>query len=168
MPNKCPSCTATTHSPAFSWRTWTSADMPAIEGVYRSLVPGLFQPIEQLTRKAKLGLILQDEKGKCLGFADYDEGPKGLWLQPFILPDLNGGQVILDMLACLHVYSMGQVYISARSYQPWMEGMLENAGAELVSEQNLLVKYLATPVPVMETLKNFNLEKSRVKSSFPT
>lgn len=157
------------HQPlTFSWRTWTSGDMPALEAVYRSLVPGLFQPIEQLTRKAKLGLILQDAKGKCLGFVDYDEGPKGVWLQPFLLPELSEAQVIRDMLACLHVLGMGPVYISARSYQPWVEAMLQSTEAELVSEQNLVVKYLAAPVLAAESLKNFSLEKNRIESSFPT
>lgn len=156
------------HKPqTFLWRTWTSADMPALELVYRSLVPGLFQMIEQLTRKAKLGLILQDEKGKCLGFVDYDEGPKGVWLQPFLLPELSGAQVIRDMLPCLHVLGMEPVYISARSYQPWAEAMLQSSGAELVSEQNLVVKYLAAPVPTAEAMKSFSLEKGRVESSFP-
>jgi len=157
------------HQPlTYLWRTWTSADMPALEAVYRSLVPGLFQPIEQLTRKAKLGLILQDAKGKCLGFVDYDEGPKGVWLQPFLLAELSGAQVIRDMLACLHVLGMGPVYISVRSYQPWVEAMLQSTEAELVSEQNLVVKYLAAPVLAAESLKNFSLEKNRIESSFPT
>ena len=152
---------------SYQWRTWTSADMPALEAVYRSLVPGLFQPIEQLTRKAKLGLILQDEKGKCIGFVDYDEGPKGIWLQPFLLPELNDADVIRDMLSALHVFWNGSVFISARSYQPWVEALAQSEGAEFVSGQNLLVKYLAAPVPAAETLKNFRLEKGRIESSFP-
>jgi hypothetical protein len=151
----------------FQWRTWTSADVPALEAVYRSLVPGLFQPIEQLTRKAKLGLILQDEKGKCLGFVDYDEGPTGIWLQPFLVPELNGADVICDMLSALHVFRMGPVYLSARSYQPWVDALAQSMGAELVSEQNLLVKYLAKPVLAEEALRNFRLEKGSVGSSFP-
>lgn len=150
------------------WRTWTSADMPALEAVYRSLVPALFQPIEQLTRKAKLGLILMSENGKCLGFVDYDEGPKGVWLQPFLLPEVNGANLFQAMLLRLQVFGMGPLYISARSYQPWLAEMLLNSGALLISEQNLLAKYLAAQVPAAEALKNFSLEKGRVESSFPT
>ena len=152
----------------FPWRTWTNADMPMLEAVYRSLVPGLFQPIEQLTRKAKLGLILQDTKGKCLGFVDYDEGLKGIWLQPFLLPELNGEQVFQDALACLHVLGMGPIFISARSYQPWVEAMLQGSDSNLISEQNLLVKYIATPIPATETQQSFTMEKSRIESTFPT
>ncbi len=149
------------------WRIWTSADMPALEALYRSLVPGLFQPIEELTRKAKLGMILQDDKGRCLGYVDYDEGPKGIWLQPFLLPELNDADVIRDMISALHVLWKGPVYLSARSYQPWVDALAQSGSAELVSEQNLLVKYLAAHVPEAEALKNFRLEKGRVESSFP-
>lgn len=152
---------------SFKWRTWTSADVPALDTVYRRLVPGLFQPIEQLTRKAKLGLILQDEKGRCLGFVDYDEGPKGIWLQPFLLPDLHGADVLRDMLTALHVLWKGPIYLSARSYQPWVDALAQSMGAELLSEQNLLVKYLAAPVLAVEALKSFSLEKGRIESSFP-
>ena len=160
--------TKTSQEPkSYHWRTWTSADMPALEVLYRSLVPGLFQPIEELTRKAKLGFMLQDEKGRCLGFVDYDEGPKGIWLQPFLLPELNDTGVIRDMLSALHEFLKGPVYLSARSYQPWVGALAQSTGAELISEQNLLVKYLATPIPAAEALKNFRLEKGRVESSFP-
>lgn len=152
---------------SYRWRTWTSTDISALEAVYHSLVPGLFQPIEQLTRKAKLGLILQDENDRCLGFVDYDEGPKGIWLQPFLLPELNDAVVIHDMFSALHILRNGPVFVSARSYQPWVEALAQSSGAEFISEQNLLVKYLAAPVPAAESLKNFRLEKGRIESSFP-
>ncbi len=151
----------------YKWRTWTSTDVPALESVYRSLVPGLFQPIEQLTRKARLGLILQDKNGKCLGFVDYDEGPKGIWMQPFLLPELNNTDLLFDMLAALQSLRSVPIYLSARSYQPWVDVLAQNSGAELLSEQNLLVKYLAAPVPAAEALKNFRLEKGRIESSIP-
>jgi hypothetical protein len=152
----------------FSWRTWTGADVPALESIYRSLVPGLFQPIEQLTRKARLGLILQDEKGRCLGFVDYDEGPKGIWLQPFLLPELTDPDLINNMLTTLHPIRSLPFYLSARSYQPWVDALAQNAGANLLSEQNLLVKYLAAPIPAADALKEFRLKKNRIESSIPT
>lgn len=152
----------------FKWRTWTSADIPALESIYRSLVPGLFQPIEQLTRKARLGLILQDDKGRYLGFVDYDEGPKGIWLQPFLLPELTDAELIRDILTALRTLRSVPIYLSARSYQLWVDALAQNAGATLLSEQNLLVKYLAAPVPTPEAVKDFRLEKSRIEGSIPT
>ncbi|MEA4811589.1 MAG: hypothetical protein VB108_03345 [Anaerolineaceae bacterium] len=151
----------------FAWRTWTSADIPAMEKLYRSLVPGLFQNLEQLSRKAKLGLILKDEQGKCMAFADYDEGPKGVWLQPFIMPQMDEPQLLWDMLAALKPLGKLPVYLSARSYQPWVDSLAQNAQGCIVSEQFLLVKYLAASVLTQHAVQSFGLEAKGVEGSLP-
>lgn len=126
-----------------SWRTWTNADIPAMTNLHRSIVPKLFQIIEPLTRRTALGLVLFHEDRRLAGYADLDIGPQGIWAQPYFEPDVDDPQVLLDLVNAIDNPLKRPIYIAARSYQPWLQGMLEELDFPLDSEQALLVRYLA-------------------------
>ena len=145
-------------APKYHWRTWTHADVPAMQQLHRLVVPGLFQNIEPLTRRARLGLVAYDEKETLLGYADLDSGPRGVWVQPVINPNVSDARLLCDLLPRLPDVFGRPIYLAARSYQPWTQNMAEQLGSAEVTSQTLLVRYLAKPKLAYEPERDFAFE----------
>lgn len=144
----------------FEWRTWTHADTRAMQQLYHLVVPGLFQSIEPLTRRVRLGMVAYDEKGSLLGYADLSSGPKGVWVQPVIEPSVSNPQLLRELLVKLPEVFGRPIYLAARSYQPWTQNMAEQLGSAEVSTQTLLVRYLAKPKLAYEPERDFGFESA--------
>jgi hypothetical protein len=153
-------CDLAADNPKYEWRTWTHADMRAMQQLYHLVIPGLFQNIEPLTRRARLGMVAYDEKGSLLGYADLDSGPKGVWMQPVIDPNVSNPQLLRELLAKLPEVFGRPIYLAARSYQPWTQNMAEQLGSVEVSSQTLLVRYLARPKLAYEPERDFVFESA--------
>jgi len=136
--------------PEFVWRTWNANDMRAMTSLYRGVVPGLFQPIEPLTRKAALGLVLYHAEGGLLGYADLDYGPKGVWVQPVLAPEANDPQVLADLHKAIPDLYNRPVFLAARSYQPWLASLAAQLPGEIQGSQLLMVRYLVQQLKVAE------------------
>jgi len=136
--------------PKYAWRTWNANDMRAMTSLYRGVVPGLFQPIEPLTRKAALGLVLYHPEGELLGYADLDYGPKGVWVQPVLAPEANDPQSLSDLLKAIPELYNRAAFLSARSYQPWLSSLAAQLPGEIQGSQLLMVRYLIRQVKVAE------------------
>lgn len=128
-----------------SWRLWNSADVHKMRNLYFTLVPPLIQPVEPLSRREMLGLVYYDASGELQAYADLVYGPVGAWVLPFVHPQAT--ENITDLLAqlCLDLPELANrpIYITARSYQPWIESALENLSGETSPELALMVRYLA-------------------------
>jgi hypothetical protein len=135
---------AANHSPV-TWRIWSSADIPAMRCLYHTLVPPLVQPVEPLTRREMLGLVYYDEKGDLQAYADLVYGPVGVWVLPIIHPQTKAdmGELLNQMLLALPDLNGRPVFITSRSYQPWVEHTLHDLSSEALPEQALLVRYMA-------------------------
>lgn len=142
----------------YNWRTWAHADLPAMQQLHRMVVPGLFQNIEPLTRRARLGLVAYDENESLLGYADLDSGPRGVWVQPVINPNVSDPRLLYDLLPRLPDVFGRPIYLAARSYQPWTQNMAEQLGSAEVTSQTLLVRYLAKPKLAFEPERDFVFE----------
>jgi hypothetical protein len=151
-------CAPATDSIKFEWRSWTHADMRAMQQLYHLVVPGLFQSIEPLTRRTRLGLVAYDEKGSLLGYADLDSGPKGVWVQPVIDPNVSNPQLLRALLAEIPEVFGRPIFLATRSYQPWTQNIAEQLGSSDVSSQTLLVRYLAKPKLAYEPERDFAFE----------
>lgn len=127
------------------WRTWTQGDMATMQQLHRLVVPGLFQSIEPITRRARLGLVAYDDKQSLLGFADLDSGPKGVWVQPTLVPTMSDPAILSDLLSHLPEVFGRPVYLAVRSYQPWTQSMAEQLNFSHMASQTLVVRYLAKP-----------------------
>jgi hypothetical protein len=127
------------------WRIWCSEDIHKMRSLYFTLVPPLIQPVEPLTRREMLGLVYYNESGELQAYADLVYGPVGAWVIPFIHPQAteNIPDLLAQLLMDLPDLAGRSVYITARSYQPWIESALENLFGEVSSEQALMVRYLA-------------------------
>ena len=153
--------------PEFVWRTWNANDMRAMTCLYRGVVPGLFQPIEPLTRKAALGLVLYHPEGELLGYADLDYGPKGVWVQPVLSPEANDPQILSDLQQAIPELYSRPAFLAVRSYQPWLASLAAQVPGEVQGSQLLMVRYLVRQLKVAEPQAFALYETGNIERSMP-
>jgi hypothetical protein len=151
------------------WRIWNSEDIPAMRALYQALVPPLIQPVEPLTRLEMLGLVFFDENGELQAFADLAYGPVGVWVLPFIHPQssIDFKDLLIQLVIDLPDLGNRPVYVVARSYQPWIENVLEVLSDGRSEEQALMVKYLALRQRATESLAFQHLENGATEPGVP-
>ena len=127
------------------WRIWRSEDIQGMRRLYNTVVPPLIQPVEPLTRREMLGLVYYDKDGSIKAYADLVYGPKGAWVLPIVHPgiDVSTTDLLSQLLVDLPDRNSRQIYLAARSYQPWVEQALKNLPVEVGPEQAVMVHYLA-------------------------
>ena len=124
-----------------SWREAEEIDWPAVQGLHGQIVPALLQPVENLPRQAR-GWVCRPE-GSLQAYVAVSSGPQGIWIQPLVPPESGCGPERLAEL--IHAVADGRnrpVYVCVRSYQAWLESVLEDFGAEPGPQQALMVKRL--------------------------
>ena len=81
---------------------------------------------------------------KLLGYIDLKFGPRGIWAQPFIHPDVfDVENRIKDIFDSIPNRRSRPVYFCVRSYQSWLETTLTALEAEPGPAQAVMVKRLA-------------------------
>ena len=159
--------TAQSEKPEYLWRTWNVNDTRAMTSLYRGVVPGLFQPIEPLTHKAALGLVLYHPEGELLGYADLDYGPKGVWVQPVLAPEANDPKILSDLQKAIPELYNRPVFLAARSYQPWLASLAAQLPGEIQGSQLLMVRYLVRQLRVAEPQAFALYETGNIERSMP-
>jgi hypothetical protein len=123
------------------WRSVESTDWPAVQSLHNQIVPALLQPIEALPKQAE-GLI--SRSGADLqAYARVTSGPAGVFLQPFIPPDCACMPQLSALICSTELSYRRPVYVCVRSYQAWLESVLEDMGGQAGPQQAVLVKRLA-------------------------
>ena len=151
------------------WRIWASGDIPVMRRLYLTLVPPLIQPVEPLTRREMLGLVSYDQKGSLQAYADLVYGPVGVWVLPLIHPQT---ETPIDVLLAELVHSLPErngrpIYITARSYQPWVESGLEAIGGEPGPEQGIMIHYMALQQRVEAEFQFAPVENGKPEPTVP-
>lgn len=121
------------------WPRARSVDVPAIQSLYHQIVPALLQPIEPAPRRAT-GFIC-NQGGPC--YADTSTGLNGVVIFPLIHPDAT--DVPNKLRALIHgLPNRGgrPVYVCVRTYQSWLERVLEDLGARAGPPQAVMVKHM--------------------------
>lgn len=132
------------------WRKKKDLDMIPIGSLERQIVPPLLQPIETFTN-ASSGMICQADE--LLAYIDVTYGPRGIFLRPLIHPNTEDiREKLLCLLANLSNRRERPVYICVRSYQAWIESILEEIGASVGPRQVVMVKHLVNPLREGKTL----------------
>jgi len=121
-----------------SWRDAEETDWPAVQSLHGQIIPALIQPVDALPRKVS-GLVCRPE-GTLQAFVAVNSGPLGVWIQPLVSPDSRCGP---ERLAGLSGWGNRPVYICVRSYQAWLENVLDDLGAEAGPRQAVMVRRLA-------------------------
>jgi len=126
--------------PADGWRKIAAVNLPAVQSLHYQIVPPLLQPIEPEPRRAS-GLICP-EGARC--YVNVSQGMYGILLTPLIHPEATGvAQKIAGLLNHISDRRNRPVYLCVRSYQAWLEPVLEDLGAKVSQRQAVMVKHLA-------------------------
>ncbi len=150
-----------------TWRKIGSQDEFAVHTLYSSLVPALVQQVEPAPTDRQRGLVLCFD-GEPMAYAMLAHGPRGVWVQPFVHPQME--QVELQMgnlLGELTPRRARPVYVSVRSYQAGLNPILEDLDAEACPRQALLVKRLAMTQKANELFKLPAIEGGRAEITTP-
>jgi hypothetical protein len=132
------------------WVRMREADIPSMQSLYHQIVPPLLQPVEPLPRHAE-GYIC-NEGGKF--HAGASSGAVGIVLSPLIHPEETDVDAKLSgLILGLPNRGTRPVFVRVRSYQAWLEPVLEDLGALAGPRQALMVKRLARIIKSEEAVK---------------
>lgn len=164
-------CQEPEHSESITgiWRIWNSEDIPSMRRLYLTLVPPLIQPVEPLTRREMLGLVFFDSQGVLRAYADLVYGPVGIWILPIIHPqtEIPIDMVLAHLLLHLPDTNGRPIYLTSRSYQPWVESALDAMCADPGPEQALLIHYMALRQRVDADMSFATLENGKPEPTVP-
>lgn len=149
------------------WRGATEWDNSALRSLCHDLIPGLVQQVEPLDMANPYGLVY-DKQGECLAYVELKYGWRGIWVQPFIHPDV--GEVTPCLMALMQSlpYRLARpIYLCVRSYQAWLEPALQELGAEPGPSQVVMVKHLAIAKKVAPSFGLLGLESGHGEISAP-
>ena len=122
-----------------SWKRVQSVNLPAVQRLHYQIVPQLLHPVDPAPNRPN-GFIHKD--GHCYASVNY--GVYGVVLTPLILPDEGDvSEKIISLVSSLPDRRGRPVYVNVRSYQAWLEPVLEDLGAKASSRHAVMVKYLA-------------------------
>jgi len=126
--------------PSQRWTRMRSVDLTAVQNLHYQIVPPLLQPVEPAPKHAQ-GMICADGM-KC--YVNVMSGVNGIVLTPFIHPEaVEVGAKLAEVIAGMQARRSRPVYLCVRSYQAWLEPVLEDLGATASERQAVMVKHLA-------------------------
>jgi len=149
------------------WQMADDQDFLNVHSLYHNIVPPLVQQVEPFPSNQTIGMVYK-ANGEVMGYVEPNYGHSGIWLQPLIHPDLeNLHEVLSELIRALPYRFSRPVFICVRSYQSWLEPVLEDLGAEAGPRQAVMVKHLAIQKRALRTLAIPALEGGQAEISAP-
>jgi len=146
------------------WSESRESDLVAVQSLYSQIVPALLQPVEPLPHRSS-GLVCRQD-GELKASLSLTYGPAGIWVQPLIHPEANCEPGWMNaLLAAIPERHNRPVFFCVRSYQAWLESMLEDLGASAGERQAVMIRHLAVMKRVEEALPVKNVEPAWAKSA---
>jgi hypothetical protein len=126
----------------YSWRPYRPADENAVRSFHQQLTPPLVQAAEAFEPRFAAGWVFY-QADLLRAYIDVQTGPRGVCLQPLIHPEVADAGALLDALLAYPDRWLGRpVYMAARSYQAWLEPLLEARGDAAGPRHSLMVRHL--------------------------
>jgi hypothetical protein len=148
------------------WNETVDLDLIPIQGLHNLIVPAMLQPIEPMPRYAS-GLVCR-QSGEIQAAVNLVYGPAGIMAQPLIHPDAAClPEWLSAMLASIPNRRNRPVYVCVRSYQAWLESMLEELGASAGERQAVMVRHLSVRKFAEEALPVKQVESAWAKPATP-
>jgi hypothetical protein len=127
---------------AGKWRDFNEMDRFYVHSLYQSLVPPIVQRVEGFSNDTIQGLIYID-RGERYGLVDCLYGLQGIFLQPYIHPEMEDIRSVFEQLITeLPSVFDRPVYMAVRSYHAWLERDLSDLGGEVSDAMVLMVKHM--------------------------
>lgn len=150
-----------------AWRASKSSDTIGVRSLYCNVVPGFVQQVEPLPPKGIKGVVYY-QNGELQAFVELKYGRNGIWVQPFVHPDIQGfDQHLAQLLNDLPGRRTRPLYICIRSYQSWLEDAVEAMGGQPGPQQAVMVRHLAIARRVNQTLPLPAINGKRIEPTAP-
>ncbi|MBN1303364.1 MAG: hypothetical protein JXA13_02940 [Anaerolineales bacterium] len=121
------------------WINARSIHQTTIQNLYYQIVPPLMHPVEPFEKNAN-GVICKDDR-KC--YSLIWSGIYGIVLTPLIHPEVtNVADKLISLFRHIPDKRGRPIYMCVRSYQAWLEPVLEDLGARPSERQAIMVKHL--------------------------
>ncbi len=121
------------------WTRVNSINLASVQSLYHQIVPPLLQPVER-PPKQPTGFICNEGLRAHVG---VNTGMVGIVLFPLIHPEATDvSSKLASLISNLPNRGGRPVYVCVRSYQAWLEPVLEDLGARAGERQAIMVKHL--------------------------
>jgi hypothetical protein len=135
------------------WCVCEEGDLSGVLMLYNDLVPGLVQQIEPPPKDRGRGLVYRQD-GEVKAYVELKYGMRGIWVQPYVHPDIEGfAGRLANLVESLPNRRSRPVYVCVRSYQSWLESAVQETGAETFVRQAVMVRHLAITKKAAEAYK---------------
>jgi hypothetical protein len=132
------------------WRAFLSVDGINARKLHFATVPSLVQQIESYDFADLRGWVLYRDD-EMLGYAEVTEGPRGIWVQPFIHPEMEDvHRHLASLIGLLRPRARRPVYLCVRSYQAGLTNFLEAMQADTAATQAVMARRLTALVQKAE------------------
>ena len=124
------------------WRRAKERDSIAVKRLLHQIVPPLLQQVESFDQ-VKDGVLCNGDE--LLAYVDIKYGDRGIFLRPLLHPNADQMQMKLTSLLARNIANRREraVYFCVRSYQAWVETILEDLQASPGPRMVVMVKHLA-------------------------
>jgi hypothetical protein len=149
------------------WRTAMTRDAIGVRSLYCNVVPGLVQQVEPLPKKNLKGVVLYKDSD-VIAFVELKYGRNGIWIQPFIHPDVGDFDCsLVNLLHELPGRGNRPLFICVRSYQSWLESAIEAMGAQPGPVQAVMVRHMTVAQRVTQAYKVPAMNGTRAEPTAP-
>lgn len=125
----------------------TESDQLDVTALMYKTVPTMLQQVTQPTSEMQ-GLVYRDfvrQQGRVVAYIAYAEGSHGVYLVPYIHPDVmeDAADILISAIAHMGRASKVPIYVCVRSYQCWLDGVMMALNFEDWAQQAIMVKHIA-------------------------
>lgn len=125
----------------------TDDDTLDIQLLYDNIVPRLVQPIA-VPSSESAGVVYRRD-GRVQAYVAVSQGKHGIYLMPFIHPDVLGREaaaIIEGVLARIDRAERTPVCVCVRRYQDWLSDSLRDLDFALWTQQAVMVRHIAAVI----------------------